>query len=50
MKSYAIENIKRYRIRQRNEMLKVVAYHIGEAITITALFVVWLLLFSLLSV
>ena len=48
MKSYAIENIKRYQKRQRWETIKVVAYMVGEAITAILLAVFAYLWFSIL--
>jgi hypothetical protein len=49
MKSYAKENIKRYKSRVRREKVAVVLYHIGEALTALAIFAFGYLWFSIIN-
>jgi hypothetical protein len=47
MKSFALENIKRYKSRIRREKVGAVLYHIGEALTALAIFAFAYLWFSI---
>ncbi len=47
MLSFAKENIKKYQVRQRSELLKVIFYYIAEALTAVVIFVFAYLWFSI---
>jgi hypothetical protein len=44
MKSFALENIKRYKSRVKREKVAVILYHIAEALTLLALFAIVIIL------
>ena len=49
MKSYALENIKRYKSRQLRQKVGAILYHIGEALTALAIFAFGYLWFSIIN-
>ena len=48
MKSFAIENIKKYQHRQNVELLKTISYHFAEALTLIGIIVVGIAMMTIL--